>query len=109
MKQLELLPEGAVSQWEDLGYQLNFTADQLDTISSNHDEKAVETCCKEMLKKWLKKSGLQPQQAAEQLIAALHKVDNNSYAEQLKAGECLILYLNVLCIVLHRDTSRTTI
>ena len=48
MKQLELLPEGAVSQWEDLGYQLDFTADQLDIISSNHNEKAVVTCRKEM-------------------------------------------------------------
>ncbi|XP_065910936.1 uncharacterized protein [Dysidea avara] len=84
MKQQELLPDDVMAEWEDLGFQLDFTANQLDTISSNHDEKAVETCCREMLKKWSKQYKLPSPQAAKQLITAIHKADNNYYAEQLK-------------------------
>ena len=103
MKQQELLPDDVMAEWEDLGFQLDFTANQLDTISSNHDEKAVETCCKEMLKKWSRQYKLPSPQAAKQLITAIHKADNNYYAEQLKTGECLYtLHSSVLCYSTQR-------
>ena len=102
MKQRELLPDDVMSKWEDLGLQLDFTADQLDTISNNH-EKAVGTCCREMLKKWSRQYTLPSPQAAKQLIAAIHKAHNNYYAEQLKTGECLYtLHSSVLCYSTQR-------
>ena len=102
MKQQDLLPDGVMSEWEDFGLQLDFTADQLNTISNNH-EKDVKTCCKEMLKKWSRQCKLPSPQAAKQLIAAIRKADNKYYAEQLKTGECLYtLHSSVLCYSTQR-------
>ena len=73
--------EGAevVIYWEQLGLQLGESQNILDRIKSNcHD---IESCCKEVFKKWLAKS---PAATWNDIIKALNETNLHTAANELK-------------------------
>ena len=84
MHQKKLVPQAAIPKWEEFGIELGFLYGEIDTISGNAVDKAVERCSKEMLQAWRQQLGSAA--TPDKLIAALQNIEQNSYAAKLQNG-----------------------
>ncbi|XP_065885371.1 uncharacterized protein [Dysidea avara] len=66
--------------WKEIGIQLHFTREELETIDRGIHPQNVEDCCKEMLLLWKD----QTKASADILIYAIKEAGNAAYAEDLK-------------------------
>ena len=80
----KLVPQDAIPRWEEFGIELGFSYGEIDTISENAVQKAVQRCSQEMLEAWKQQFGSAA--TPNKLIAALQAIDLNSYAVQLQNG-----------------------
>ena len=85
MYQEKLVPQAAVPNWEEFGIELGFSYGEINTISGNAVQKAVEICSVEMLEAWRQQLGSAA--TPEKLIAALQAIEQNRYAAELQNGE----------------------
>ena len=84
MHQKQLVPQAAVPKWEEFGIELGFSYGEIEIISGNAVQKAVERCSKEMLQAWRQQLGSAA--TPDKLIAALRTIEQNRYAAQLQNG-----------------------
>ena len=84
MYQEKLVPQAAVPKWEEFGIELGFSYGEIDIISGNAGQKAVEKCSTEMLQAWRQQLGSAA--TPDKLIAALRTIEQNSYAAKLQNG-----------------------
>ena len=84
MYQKEMISQGMVPKWRELGNQLELSHAELRIINDNATRQANETCALEMLEMWRIQFG----EAAtpDELIKALKACSQNRYAAQLQQG-----------------------
>ena len=85
MYQKKLVPQAAVPKWEEFGIELGFSYGEIDTISGNAVQKAVEMCSEEMLEAW--RQQLKSAATPKKLIEALQAIEQNRYAAELQNGK----------------------
>ena len=84
MRQKNLTPQEAIPKWEEFGIELGFSYGEIEIISLNAAQRAVESCSLEMLSRWKQQTGSAA--TPDKLIKALRIIEQNRYAAQLQHG-----------------------
>ena len=80
------IAEWEIARWKALGLQLQLSLpnDEIDKISENTGQNAVERCSQKMLEAWKQQCGSAT--TFDKLIAALQAIDQKNYAAKLQNG-----------------------
>ena len=81
--QEKVIPKAAVCEYFNLGIELDLSGDDIRAIEKDVVQADVTESARDMLVKWLQKSG---GGIARELIRAIHDSDLVAYAASLKAG-----------------------
>ena len=89
--------------WKEIGIQLHFTREELETIDRGIHPQNVEDCCKEMLLLWKN----QTKASADILIYAIKEAGNAAYAEDLKKGLHVVICSTIFLFYIESVSSNS--